>query len=68
MDAFVRLSPLVLRMRDRRELLSTVVMWMPLCPDIRLSSHDERMGRFPHKIESPMVMLSCGQWSGESSN
>jgi hypothetical protein len=51
----------VLRIRDRRELLSIVVMWMPLCPEIRVSSHDERMGRFAHKIESPMVMLQCSQ-------
>jgi hypothetical protein len=61
MDAFVRLPPLVLRIRDRRELLSIVVMWMPLCPEIRVSSHDERMGRFAHKIESSMVMLQCSQ-------
>lgn len=60
----MRLPPLVLKLCDRRELLFTVVMWIPLCPETRLSSHDERTGRFAHKIDRPMVMLWCGQWSG----
>jgi hypothetical protein len=60
---FMRLPPLVLMLRERRELLSAVVMWMPLCPDTRLSSHDERMGRLVHNIDSPMVILWCCQWS-----
>lgn len=59
---FIRIPPLVLVLRDRRELLFAVVMWMPLCPETRLSSHDERMGRFAHKIDRPIVMLLCGQW------
>jgi hypothetical protein len=55
MDAFIRLSLLVLKLRDRRELLPIVVMWMPLCPETRFSNHDERAGRYAHKIDSPMV-------------
>jgi hypothetical protein len=55
MDAFIRLSLLVLKLRDRRELLPIVVMWMPLCPETRFSNHEERTGRFAHEIDSPMV-------------
>lgn len=63
LDGFKRLSPWVLKLRDRRELLSTVGIWMPLWPEIRLSSHEERTGRFAHKIDSPMVILWVGQQS-----